>query len=363
MTDLAKDRARYTRLPGRSGILSVSQQKLWLGDGYILNLVETGYTESQSRFYFGDIQAIAYHRTARREVYTGILGGLLLLFLIFGAWASANFGGFSPGAAALWVVSAFFGALLLLNIFLGPACACHLYTAVQSVRLRAVGREKHARRFLDRVKPLIEAAQGHVTREDLEAHGELSQVRAAAYAEQSPAMARNSEDRPSASGRLHLAFFATMLLVGAFSFLALVEFGAAIEWIGIFVSILFVGLNVAAIIVQARRRVPMGLSILTIAALVYTIITLSLGSMLIGISAGISGEVFDPFSTTPDFNATPLGRGYLMVSGAIEVILGFFGCLMAVAYVRTWPLDSPARSWRPASTADPAAPASDGDDS
>lgn len=362
MTDLAKDKERFTRLPGRSGMFSANQQRLWMGDGYILNLIETWFTERHNRFYLDDIQAITYHRTARRDIYTGILFGILLLFLVLGVYVSSIFGGLSAGAVAIWVVCAFFGIVALVNIARGPTCVCRVYTAVQSVKLEAVAREREARRFVAQVRPFIEGAQGQVTREYLEAQGDLSEVQAGAYVEQNPAVPKQTEAKPAASGRLHLAGFAALVLLGALSFLRLAEPGAVLDWIAIFVTVFYVGMIVSALIAQRSQRVSPGLSRLTIAAIVYSMITLSLGSIIIAISAEFSGEELGPISPTRIFSDNPWFRGYMMVGGSVELLLGIAGCLLTVDFMRTRPLYSPGRFWRPASAANPDA-ASDGDGS
>ncbi len=362
MTDLAKDKKRFTRLPGRSGTLSANRQRLWMGDGYILNLIETGYTERHNRFYLDDIQAITYHRTARRDIYSGILFGILLLFLVLGVYVSSIFGGLFAGAVVIWVVCAFFGILALVNIARGPTCVCRVYTAVQSVKLEAVAREREARRFIAQVRPFIEGAQGQVTREYLEAQGDLSEVQAGAYVEQNPAVPKQTEAKPAASGRLHLAGFAALTLVGALSFIKLAEPGAVLDWIAIFVTIFYVGMIVSALIAQRTQRVPPALSMLTITAIVYAMIALSLGGVIGGISAGFAGEEFNPINPTSIFNDSPWFRGYMMVTGSIELLLGIAGCLLTVDFMRTRALYSPGRFWRPASTANPDS-ASDGDGS
>ena len=58
-----------------------------------------------------------------------------------------------------------FTQLLLINLALGPTCACHIRTAVQTERLSALNRVRTARKFIARVEPLIAAAQDVVASE------------------------------------------------------------------------------------------------------------------------------------------------------------------------------------------------------
>ena len=48
------------------------------------------------------------------------------------------------------------------NLALGPACACQLRTAVQLEDLPSMVRLRRARKILDRLRPLITAAQGEI---------------------------------------------------------------------------------------------------------------------------------------------------------------------------------------------------------
>src|SRR2546430_6947924 len=69
-------------------------------------------------------------------------------------------------AIAMWSVAGFFGVLLISNVALGPTCACHIRTAVQTERLSAVTRIRTARRLLRRIRPLIEGVQGSLSQQE-----------------------------------------------------------------------------------------------------------------------------------------------------------------------------------------------------
>ena len=74
------------------------------------------------------------------------------------------------GAVGLWIFAASWGLLLGLNVAAGATCACYVQTAVQVQRLHSLSRLRGARRILKQLNPLITAAQGEVSREELARH-------------------------------------------------------------------------------------------------------------------------------------------------------------------------------------------------
>ena len=67
-----------------------------------------------------------------------------------------------------WVIfTAVFAVPLLINNILGPACTCHLRTAVQIEELPSLSRVRRARKVLDRIRPFIIAVQGELPPEEI----------------------------------------------------------------------------------------------------------------------------------------------------------------------------------------------------
>jgi hypothetical protein len=75
------------------------------------------------------------------------------------------------GGAAAWIgwgiPAALCFTLLLVNALRGPTCVSDIHTAVQSRRLYSVNRLRRATRLLDLLRPLLLAAQGQVTSDEL----------------------------------------------------------------------------------------------------------------------------------------------------------------------------------------------------
>jgi len=161
----------YTRLTRghiRTGfaVAVTSRCSLWLGHDHVLFIDSNGYTETYKRFYFGDIQAFNLALTKRKLLWNciwGALGGLCLL--VWSALFLANPPMRAIGLIAGAGMALLFAVLLLVNNLLGPTCICQIRTAVQVEDLPPLNRLRRARRVLDRLRPLITAAQSQLTQQ------------------------------------------------------------------------------------------------------------------------------------------------------------------------------------------------------
>ena len=64
------------------------------------------------------------------------------------------------------IVAALCGIPLFLNNLFGTTCACQIRTAVQTEELPSLCRVRQTRKVLDKIRPLITAAQGEITPEE-----------------------------------------------------------------------------------------------------------------------------------------------------------------------------------------------------
>ena len=165
---------KYQRLtrergPAQFSILSMTRSSLWLGDDHLLLVASTGYSETYKRFFFRDIQAFTVCKTKTRLVWNWILGILLTVSaLIVGAIAYDS--GETTGAlVAAGVEVVIFGIPLLLNNLFGPSCACQIRTAVQTEDLPSLCRVRKTQKIMNRIRPLIIAAQGQLTGDEVSA--------------------------------------------------------------------------------------------------------------------------------------------------------------------------------------------------
>lgn len=157
---MARGRRPYRRLPGRQRRLS-GTSTLWTGSDHLL-LVNTGLAhETYRRFHFRDIQTIVVRRT---NDFVGWATVYLMAMLFLGGMAGGQlFGWRRPWLVLLGGV----GAFLLVHLVRGPTCAVHLTTTLGTQALSPLLRLRQARRTLERIRPLIEEAQGRMPAEEV----------------------------------------------------------------------------------------------------------------------------------------------------------------------------------------------------
>ncbi len=154
MADPNPTRVRYQKLPGQ-GSRAVQYVRLYLGPDHLLQVTSGGFAETYQRYYFQDIQAIALYHTILGRVINIILACGAAVFLL-GGLATGDVGGmigFGIPATVLLIV-------LLVNFAQGPTCYCYITTAVQTAKLPSLSRMPRAQKVIDRLRPLIAAAQG-----------------------------------------------------------------------------------------------------------------------------------------------------------------------------------------------------------
>jgi hypothetical protein len=136
--------------------------QLWLGGDHLLVVDWDGYREYYKRINYRDIQSVVIHRTAEGKIVNALLGGIVVLFVVFGLVV-----GDTVGTIVLLVIAALFGFIMLGNFISGPTCKCQLRTAVQTEELHSLTRFRTARKVLDRVRPLVVGVQGALTPEEI----------------------------------------------------------------------------------------------------------------------------------------------------------------------------------------------------
>jgi hypothetical protein len=161
---------RLTRERGSSvlGKLAISRSSLWLGEDHLLLVEGSGYSETYKRFFFRDIQVLTFHKTKSRLAWNCILAPLLALSAVIIAAASSDW----PTKATIIVsiiVFVIFGIPLLLNNLFGPGCAGEIRTAVQTESFPSLSRVRKTQKIMNRIRPLIIAAQGQLTGEEVSA--------------------------------------------------------------------------------------------------------------------------------------------------------------------------------------------------
>ena len=148
----------YQKLPGR-GLTWTGFSRVWLGADHVLLVRGHTWTETYRRFFFHDIQAVLMHHTHTGKIWNAVWAASAAFFAIIAMMLDGI------GSVVVASLGAPFAIALLINLALGPTCACHIRTAVQTERLSALNRVRTARKFIARVEPLIAAAQDVVASE------------------------------------------------------------------------------------------------------------------------------------------------------------------------------------------------------
>ncbi len=147
---------RYRRLPGVSQWISV--RTLWCGRDHLMAVDTTVAGESYRRFYFKDIQAVIVRRTmsfSRRTLLLGLFFFFPALFGILGLIQDEN----NLFLLPVLLTAGLLGVALLRHLWLGPTCAMHIQTTAGRELVPSVLRMCHARRIMDEIAPVIQAAQ------------------------------------------------------------------------------------------------------------------------------------------------------------------------------------------------------------
>ncbi|MHA3773053.1 hypothetical protein ACXR0O_16085 [Verrucomicrobiota bacterium sgz303538] len=163
---MADQPVKYRKLPGRgAGWFGVT--RIWLGDDHLLSVNSTLGVESYQRFYFREIEALIIRRTKVRLIWNCIFGAVIGAGIAFGAMQALAFS--SAAGADQTLQSVIFGFLgtptilalvfLIINTLRGQSCSVWIQTAGGTARLGTPVRIRPARRFVERIAPLIEQAQ------------------------------------------------------------------------------------------------------------------------------------------------------------------------------------------------------------
>lgn len=157
----------YRRLPGRLWFSLVGRYSIWLGSDHLLCVWNHYFTEDYKRFYFQDVQAIVIGETQRRRTLGIVFAIFAALFALLALVTGRNPAALFPGILFLLSV-----ALLVGNWARGPTCVCRLRTAVQTEELACLRRLRVAQKVARLIQSRVEAAQGRLSRSDLQSRME-----------------------------------------------------------------------------------------------------------------------------------------------------------------------------------------------
>jgi hypothetical protein len=348
---MTEEKIRYRRLPGRARkrwAFSWERSALWLAPDHVLHVRTAGYTESCKRFYLADIQALVVCKTTAGATLNVVMGGLAGLL---GLVAAVGLLGLMVGSEAGipdWSVAVFaatagvFVLAVLINTALGPTCVCRLHTAVQVEHLPSLGRLRTARRTLAILRPLIEAAQGRLTPEDLETGTESPAVvtLSPVAVEMRATAAGSPRPRTHDHGAVHAGLFGMLLVLAASSVIDVFFQHPLKNFADMALYVVSVVLAVVALGRQRDSDFPPGLRNCTWAALIFLIGAFCLGGFY-GVVYGVQyavehkGEFVNPYAV--DFHLEgPFLVGFCLVQAVVETVLAATGFGLLRAFRRAY---------------------------
>jgi len=160
---MPKTSQEYIRLPGKKKNFPGGYNTLWLGRDHLLFIESKRFSEDYKRFYYSDIQSIITRITPVSKIinmFPAIFCGFftLLAYLTAGMTTWPTYHLIIAGIALIFLVISLFG---------GPTCVCHLKTAVQTEKLRSLNRLNTAEKAINHLRSRIELAQGILGPEEL----------------------------------------------------------------------------------------------------------------------------------------------------------------------------------------------------
>jgi hypothetical protein len=155
---------RLTRTLAQHGVVSSGRSSLWLGENHLLRIDSSGYTENYRRFFLRDIQAVIIRKTLGMQIRV-LVHGVFALFWVLCALSASE----PIWLGVWWSLTGLSLIFLTINLILGPCCAFHIKTAVQNEAIPSIHRLRKARQILDRLRPLLAAAQGQLSPEEIQA--------------------------------------------------------------------------------------------------------------------------------------------------------------------------------------------------
>lgn len=324
---------RYRRLPGRRrGFLFGSS--VWLGSDHLLLVKSERFREEYRRFYFRDIQAVVTAKAPRFHISTRSALIAWLWLVATGVLAGAEAG---AGRSLLWISWVLAAGLVFVWAYLSVfcSCRCRILTAVSSEELRSVYRSWTARRFMEKVEPLLTQVQGAIEGSCAEAvdDKQIGPVPEGRIGVLQLAAAESAGAGPAIITRTPLAmlFVASLCLGGLANLVALGVSEGVGRWVLIGFLLLEVSATVAATIQGFLGKLHSSLRNLAIVSIACLGISYWAAQMVAGMAVAFRTEK----STNPNLLAPqmqgwallghPLARG---TAGSISVLLGAAGVIL-----------------------------------
>jgi hypothetical protein len=247
---MARKKRPYKNLQGFSFNI-FNAPSLWIGPDHLLSVDAVLFQEKYKRYYYSDIQAIVMIRTNRHHFWTAIWGALVLLCGLAVLFSSGA--GYVSGTFL-----GLFSTALIVNLALGPACKAHIQTAVQIQNLRSFRRMRSAGKAMDRIKVLVEQAQGALDPGALTAPIAGSNATAPPLSDSRPPLPASSTQEDDAAKPFnilpHRILYGLVLAMGIIGF---AQFGLKNLPLSVIASLMQAAAQVMAIVALVRGYQPL----------------------------------------------------------------------------------------------------------
>ena len=340
-----KGETKYKRLPGRGprrgGFITVSLSRcsLYLGDDHVLAVESTGFSEDYKRFYFSDIQAIITRKT-RRGAFWSVILALVTACSFMGVL-------FLEGESSRVLFSIFSGmflVFLLVNVFKGPTCICHMTTAVQQDQLPSLNRLRVAHKVIEMLRPTIESVQGKLGLEEANIDQNEGIVLPTSTLRQPRARVREIRHD---GGTMHMVAFAFVLLDGILTGINLFHHTVTMATVSSLLTAAYCICIVIALVRQYDSDIPSSVRSVTWASLGFVCISYFLSYVLMVTSLVTSkpekiATQWDMYRTMLQLSPQDslLAMGVYAFVSACSLVLGALGLVRVVKH-RNHSADAP----------------------
>jgi hypothetical protein len=240
----------------------------------------------------------------------------------------------SAGVIALGIITGTFGFFLLVNVWRGATCICHLKTAVHLEELPSLRRWRNAAKVLARLQPLIEAAQGRASAETIAPQYATLLAHASARTAAPGQFSRALDPALSAyRSRAHQILFLALLADAAAGTLNIFFPCVPVVVLNIITSAVLAGAVLIALVKQHDTDLKRAVRVLTWVAAGFIgtgyvtgyviMIVMTPGQHLDGTQWGYIKAIADLRPL-----ATPWWLAILTISGALAALLGATGLLL-----------------------------------
>jgi hypothetical protein len=217
--------------------------------------------------------------------------------------------------------------MFVCNLLLGPTCTCHFHTAVQQERIQAVNRLRTARKIMAKLLPLIEAAQGPLQPEQLDALG--ASEKSLRLAQQT---SRPEKPFRHSLAKYHAAFYVLLLLDSASCFMEMFVTSSVRDFFSAIITVLLFGVGTMDVVDQRRTFIHLGLQRFTLFSFILQFVL-----MVVAISASATYGVImasrgHGLDVVEGFRNSDAFLWLVVINGTISLLLAIVGLMRLNTY-------------------------------